>query len=341
MKQAMKKIAQPFWQPLRARIKQLSAQDVRPVELSVDALNGRISELTNRIAHLEDRLDRQPKMFVPDPLFEQLPADAPFMQYSTCTAVDFYHPRYAQLCKLLGRTPQFHRKFWEWVFIAHHMIESGLVKPGNKGLGFGVGSEALPALFASFGAEIFATDAPPELAGIDAWGPNGQHSSSLEQLRHDEVIPYDLLKKRVRHGFCDMNRIDTSMSGYDFNWSACCFEHLGSLEAGMQFVINAVETTLKPGGIAVHTTELNLSSNDHTISTGGTVIYRRRDILELIDRLEHRGHLVEPMKVGPAAHAFDFHIDTPPYTHNPHLKLELAGFTTTSIGLVIRRGTSH
>ena len=48
----------------------------------------------------------------------------------------------------------------------------------------------------------------------------------------------------------------------------------------MQFFINSVETTLKIGGVACHTTEFNLSSNDETVSKGDTVLYRRRDMEE-------------------------------------------------------------
>lgn len=338
MKEALKRLARPVWRPVRARMEHLAHRATNPLSHQIVDLKHQISTMGDRLSAMEDRLNNQPKLFIPDPLVEQLPADTPFMEYSSCTARDFFHPRFAQLSKLMGRTPLFHRKYWEWIFISHHLIESGVVAPGKKGLVFGVGSEMLPALFASLGASVHATDAPPDLAGIDMWGPNGQHGSSIEQLRNEEIIPYELFKQRVTHGFCDMNNIDPSLVDYDFNWSSCCFEHLGSLEAGMQFVINAVEKTLKPGGIAIHTTELNMSSNEDTIGTGSTVIYHRRDLEELIARLTERGHKVDTLKIGPAAHALDFHVDTPPYAHFPHLKIHLAGYTTTSVGLVIRRG---
>jgi hypothetical protein len=64
---------------------------------------------------------------------------------------------------------------------------------------------------------------------------------------------------------------------YDFLWSSCALEHLGSLDAGLDFVVNAMDL-LKPGGTAIHTTEFNLSSDDETLTSGPCVIYRRRDI---------------------------------------------------------------
>ena len=103
-------------------------------------------------------------------------------------------------------------------------------------------------------------------------------------------------------------------------------------------MINAVEKTLKVGGVAVHTTEFNASSNDATVAEGDTVIYRLRDMEQLVTRLRDRGHQVEPFVVGPTAHALDYHVDVPPYKHDIHLKLLLAGYVTTSVGLVVRRG---
>jgi len=134
-----------------------------------------------------------------------------------------------------------------------------------------------------------------------------------------------------------MNAIRADLTGFDFAWSACCFEHLGSLEAGMQFVINSVENTLKPGGVAVHTTEYNLASNSETIANGHTVLYRQRDMEELVRRLSERGHQVQPFFVAPDSHFLDFYVDLPPYADEPSLKIKFGDFITTSVGLVVRR----
>jgi hypothetical protein len=111
-----------------------------------------------------------------------------------------------------------------------------------------------------------------------------------------------------------MTAIDAELTGFDFTWSCCCFEHLGSLEAGVQFLINSVENTLKPGGVAVHTTEFNLSSNGDTIVSGPTILYRRRDMEALVSRLEDLGNEVQPFVVAPDSHFLDFHVDLPPPT---------------------------
>jgi SAM-dependent methyltransferase len=274
------------------------------------------------------------------PLLPSMNHDAalPFMPYSSCSAADMLHPRYSELSSLLHHPPVFHRKLWEWIFVMHHLLEAGVIDSGKRGICFGVGSEALPALFAARGSAIMATDAPPSISESSGWVESGQHAASRESLRQPNICPNDRFDELVTYRYCDMNDIDSDLAGYDFAWSSCCFEHLGSIEAGMQFVINCVDRCLKPGGVAVHTTELNLSSDEDTLTSGGTVLYRRRDIIELVRRLTESGHDVQPFNQAPDEHVLDFHVDVPPYTHDPHLKLNLSGYVTTSVGIVVRRG---
>lgn len=270
--------------------------------------------------------------------FIELDDSQPFMAFSNCHARDFMHPEYKAICDGLRRPQHFHRKAWEWTFIIHHLQREGVLTTGNRGLGFGVGTEPLTAYFVSRGARIVATDAPPEVTAGSGWSATGEYSADISGLRHDEICSYDRLLAQAEYRHCDMNHIGDDLGGFDFNWSSCCFEHLGDLEAGLDFVVESTERTLRPGGVGVHTTELNLSSNTETIESGGTVLYRRRDLERLIARLEQRGHTVRPLRISPGGHPLDQHVDVPPYTHDPHLKLRLMGYTTTSVGLVVIRG---
>ncbi|MBV5337004.1 MAG: hypothetical protein J0653_03215, partial [Deltaproteobacteria bacterium] len=71
----------------------------------------------------------------------------------------------------------------------------------------------------------------------------------------------------------------------DFCWSSCSLEHLGSIKAGLDF-IKASLKTLKVGGVAVHTTEYNVSSDEATIDNNPTlVLFRRCDIQGLVEEL--------------------------------------------------------
>jgi hypothetical protein len=270
--------------------------------------------------------------------YPTLPADAPFMQHSNCMAEDFLHPRYFQLCKLIEQRPTWHRKQWEYVFILHHLLQTGMLSPGKRGVGFGVGIEPLPSAFARMGAEVLGTDAPPEIGEAAGWIAGNEHSQKLSDMRMG-WIPQDLFEERVSYRPCNMNHIDPNIRDFDFSWSSCCFEHLGTIEMGLDFVRNSVEQCLKIGGVAVDTTELNMSSDTETVEESSeTVLYRKSDLASFLDEMRSRGHEVTPLVIGRNAHALDFHVDVPPYSHNPHIRLQLAGYVSTSVGLVIRRG---
>lgn len=133
-----------------------------------------------------------------------------------------------------------------------------------------------------------------------------------------------------------MNAIPADLRGFDLCWSACALEHLGSIAAGLAF-IEASVATLRPGGLAIHTTEFNIGSNDATLDTPGLALFRRRDIEALLSGLLDAGHAVAPLSLHPGDRALDAHLDVPPFAL-PHLKLRLGGFEATSIGLIIRRG---
>lgn len=144
-------------------------------------------------------------------------------------------------------------------------------------------------------------------------------------------------ERLVTFDFADMNAIPARFrSEFDFTWSACAFEHLGSIEAGIEFIVNQA-ACLRPGGVGVHTTEYNLSSNDHTLQHGITVIFRRRDVDEMVRRLRKQGLVVtfDPT-VERDGHENTF-VDAPPYTHDPHIRLQLEQYESTSIGIVVER----
>jgi len=130
-----------------------------------------------------------------------------------------------------------------------------------------------------------------------------------------------------------MNAIADDLVDFDFVWSSCAFEHLGSLEAGLRFVKRTMDC-LRPGGVAVHTTEFNLSSNTDTLEAGGTVLYRRCDIEALAAQLAAAGHELE-LDFDPGNGPADHHVDLPPYQAELHLKLQIGSYVSTSFGLII------
>jgi hypothetical protein len=253
-----------------------------------------------------------------------------------CTQEELQSPSFQRWASVL-REPHMnlHRKLWEWCFIAEILHRDGMLAPGRRGLGFAVGHEPLVAQFAARGAQVLATDLDVEKATEAGWVGSNEHAASLAMLNDRGLCDDAEFERLVQFRDVNMLAFDVAeLHDFDFVWSSCAFEHLGSLEAGMGYVVESMRC-LKPGGLAVHTTEFNVGSNDSTVADGGTVIYRQQDIEALAADLRSRGYLVE-LDFGRGTQLADYHVDVPPYTHEPHLKLHLMGYTTTSIGIVVR-----
>lgn len=253
-----------------------------------------------------------------------------------CKAKDQYADWYRHWCNQLKETPQFHRKQWEYVYIMQALWERGCIERGKKGLVFATGNEPLPAVFASFGCNILATDIFPEKGVEMGWDNGNQLCFGIESLNKRQLCDEEDFDKLVQYRPVDMNDIPDDLAGFDFNWSSCSFEHLGTLDKGFLFLKNQLKT-LKPGGWAVHTTEYNISSNDETQENNSTVIYRQRDIEYIINELRNEGHFVEELDLSLGGLPEDFMVDTEPHQQKVHLKLQVDKYVVTSIGLIIQK----
>jgi SAM-dependent methyltransferase len=257
-----------------------------------------------------------------------------------CKAKDFYQDWYLYWCDILGEQPNFHRKQWEYVYVMQALKERDCLQEGKRGIGFAVGTEPLPSVFAKFGCDILATDIYPEQGIEMGWTNSNQLCLGAESLYKCDICDKETFDKRVEYMPVDMNHIPADLRNYDFNWSSCSFEHLGTIEKGMRFLRNQLKT-LKPGGWAVHTTEYNISSNDETQDNDPTVIFRQRDIEAIVAELRKEGHFVEELDYSLGGLPQDFDVDIFPHKQDIHLKLQLGRFVVTSIGLIIRKNRAE
>lgn len=253
-----------------------------------------------------------------------------------CKAKDYQAEWFKYWCDQLDEKPNLHRKQWEFVFVMQALRERGCIAEGKRGLVFAVGTEPLPAIFASFGCSILATDILPEKGIEMGWDNADQLCLGLESLNTRQLCDEDEFKNHVQYRPVDMNAIPDDLRDFDFNWSSCSFEHLGTLDLGFQFLKNQMKT-LKPGGWAVHTTEYNISSNDETQENNNTVIYRQRDIEYIVNELRNEGHFVEELDFSAGGLPEDFMVDTEPHEQKVHLKLQVDKYVVTSIGLIIQK----
>jgi SAM-dependent methyltransferase len=233
------------------------------------------------------------------------------------------------------RPQMLHRKMWEWLYICQALSERGMLAPGRRGLGFGVGREPLVSLFAAAGCAVVATDLDPDRARESGWTDSGaEYAGGLAGLNEHGLCPPDEFGRLVTFRDVDMTDVPSDLRGFDFTWSSCAFEHLGSLGAGADFVV-AQMACVVPGGVAVHTTECNVSTGDRTVTDGPTVLYRPRDLVDLVQRLRRLGYRVDyDFTEGDAPD--DRHVDVPPFS-DVHLRTTLGEFVTTSVGLIVEK----
>lgn len=268
----------------------------------------------------------------------------PELVSQSCTIGQMRSTKYLEWCDTLKCSRETtRRKAWEYCYIMQGLDEQlGLATGAGhegplRGLGFGVGKDRLAEAFASYGCRVLASDLGRAEAAKAGWVKTNQHADDLADLNRLQICHPDEFAKLVTYRTVDMNAIPSDLTGFDFVWSACALEHLGSIERGVRFVLRAMEC-LRPGGVALHTTELNLTSDEETVDDTSTVLFRARDIEDLATRLERQGDRLLPRNLHPGADPVDHEVDVPPYKKAPHLRLLIGKYAVTSVGLIAVRG---
>ena len=260
------------------------------------------------------------------------------LQSNICNATQLKSTEFQRWMSAIGQPPMvMHRKLWEWAYICQALEERGMLVEGSRGLGFAVGTEPLVALFASKGCQIVATDLDETSAQEAGWTSTNQHARDLAALNSRELCEPTTFADRVSFRVVNMHDIPADLRDFDFVWSSCAIEHLGDIKATEDFM-SRMMGCLKPGGIAVHTTEYNLTSDRDTVEVGPTIILRRSDLESMVSRLEGEGHCPEPIDFNVGDEEDDKVILSPPYEGYPCLKIWLGPHAATSVGLIVRAG---
>jgi hypothetical protein len=255
------------------------------------------------------------------------------------TQADIESPWFAFWCRELQIAPLYHRKLWEYAFLLQNLHASGKLHEGATGLGFGCGEEPIPSYLAARGISVTVTDLDPVASRGKGWMETGQHTSAIDLVFKPELVARERFNRLVSLRYVDMNEIPADLEGrYDFCWSICALEHLGSIESGLRFVERSM-ATLKPGGMAVHTTEFNYSCDDGTLESASISLFQRKHFSALARRLEAAGHLIAPLDFDVGTGVLDQFVDVPPYGsgRDMNLKLAVGEFPSTCFGLVVEK----
>jgi hypothetical protein len=226
-----------------------------------------------------------------------------------------------------------HRKQWEWFYICQALYERNVLVPGARGIGFGVGTEPLTAWIAAQGCSVMATDYPEGEHAAD-WSSTGELAYSVGDLNSAGICPPDDFAARVTYQPVDMRDLSGLHGPFDFAWSSCAVEHLGSIEATLTFLVDHL-ALLAPGAISVHTTELNLSSLTDTVDHAPTVLLRQGDFYELQRRLRGVGELA-PFNWNTGDNPNDRFV-AQDASANTQLRFRVDDHVTTSFGIIITK----
>ena len=255
--------------------------------------------------------------------------DSPVSQI--CTESQIREPRYRELCKAQLVSPELRRRQWETIFIHAVLEHAGALGPGRRLLSFG--DERLAIAVAANGGAVLAADTADWLCKAPPDPPASEPAAYLAARLFMRGFGTDDVVLRRAQVSLDQ------LKGFDGCWSQAALQTFGSIEAGL----DAVETSLhalRPGGVAVHTTYINLDSDDRTSDRPANVVFRRRDIEALMSRLLAAGHRVWPLNLhpgvgDPADVTVAEHADAV-----PNLRQEIEGQVVTSFGLVVQRSPS-
>lgn len=250
---------------------------------------------------------------------------------------------------------RYHRKLWEYAFVLQALYENGMF--GKEGLGLACGHEPIPSYLISKGCKITAGDKPADIKDKiqNEWRKTGQYAEKEDDLYDPRLLCRDEFFKNFTCEYIDMNNLKKDAFGkFDFVWSICAVEHLGSIDAGLNFLTNSL-SLLKPGGISIHTMEYNIFSDTSTFESNSLSLFRKCDI-EKLGRvlLESKKAELLSFNDDSSNFLFDKYIDMPPYDMNsntmsavncnlvndlqiPHLRLILNEYPSTCAGVIIRK----
>ena len=168
-----------------------------------------------------------------------------------CDAADWFVDAIDRIIRDdLHEFPRFHRKQWEFAMVFHALKSLGLLTPGNTALSMGGGRERLSYAVASHIKQIVITDLYEEGTMWDC----ARTDDPEHFIKSDMPFPVDPTKLTALR--MDMRELQFPDSSFDFCYSCCAIEHIGS-DGDFLEHLNEVHRVLKDGGIYVLTTEMH------------------------------------------------------------------------------------
>jgi SAM-dependent methyltransferase len=191
-----------------------------------------------------------------------------------------------------------HRKDWEWALGIIAMRRFGKLNEKSTAVGVGSGREAILFYLANKVKRVYATD----LYKVKDW-MEAAPSDFPENPKKYAPFPYKEDALTVLR--MDGTKLEFPSESFDIAFSFSSIEHFGGGKnhSGALRSLREMERVLKPGGLAVITTEYIINDKEHPEFFNRRTIYS-----DLIDKLE-RLKLVEPLDLRITSKTLDTVID--------------------------------
>jgi SAM-dependent methyltransferase len=193
-----------------------------------------------------------------------------------------------------------HRKDWEWALGIIAMRRFGKLNEKSTAIGVGSGTEPVPFYLANKVKHVYATD----LYGQNDGWKRAAPSDFPENPKKYAPFPYKEDALTVMR--MDGTKLEFPSEIFDIAFSFSSIEHFGGggkNHSGALRSVREMERVLKPGGLAVITTEYIINDKEHPEFFNRRTIYS-----DLIDKLE-RLKLVEPLDLRITSKTLDTVID--------------------------------
>jgi SAM-dependent methyltransferase len=196
-----------------------------------------------------------------------------------------------------------HRKDWEWALGIIAMRRFGKLNEKSTAIGVGAGTEPVPFYLANKVKHVYATD----LYGQNEGWKRAAPSDFPENPKKYAPFPYKEDALTVLR--MDGTKLEFPSESFDTAFSFSSIEHFGDSgdgknnHSGALRSLKEMERVLKPGGLAVITTEYIINDKEHPEFFNRRTIYS-----DLIDKLE-RLKLVEPLDLRITTKTLDTVID--------------------------------
>ena len=219
------------------------------------------------------------------------------------------------------------RKDWEWALATIAMKRFGKLNTNSRAIGIASGYEPLVFYLANNVNHVYATDLYD----------NSKFSYTPSDFPENpkKYAPFPYKEDALTVLRMDATNLGFHSDMFDIAFSISSIEHFGGRNhSGALRCLKEIERVLKPGGIAVITTEYILNDKKHPEFFNRRTIYS--DLINKLDKLQ----LVEPLDLRITTKTLDTAIglhDTVDNTHPHHILVRYGDMLLTSILLVFQK----